>query len=177
MTDPERLKHRKLLRKSTLIILTGIGIATLITVLIVKQSPSIKESFKSVGSATEYLLSDLSIHLQQPSGEFAPYSGKFHEGDNLSLRLSVLRPTFVGVMLSVNKQSPEFVFYGRLPPGKGRLVERQGSRYVYHVALSDKTLKFCAVFAEDEKSLYNKKLNMSKEWELIPPSSCLILSN
>lgn len=175
ITDPVRLKNRKLMRQSTLIALLGILIASLLTVLVVKQSPSIKEGIEVVPETSENLLRELTAHKKLGLGEYLPILGKVKAGDKVVFKVSVLRPTYIGLLVSTNNQKPEFVFYGRLPPGKNRLIEKQGKRYVHIISPKDKVLKFCVVYAEDKAKLQQLNNKLPIVWEALPESSCLTL--
>ncbi|MDH5256858.1 MAG: hypothetical protein OEX07_02590 [Gammaproteobacteria bacterium] len=174
--DPQIIKQRKLLRKSTFIIFIGISIFTLLTVLVVKRSPSLKDAMKPAPLLSGNLLNNLSVYKKLNSGEYLPLSEKMGLGDTLGLKVSVLRPTYVGLILSVNQQMPSIVFYGRLPPGENRLLERQGERYLYHVKEGDESLKYCVVSVEDKEGLRKVSAKLLAIWSGIPETSCLIVN-
>ncbi|MDH3326254.1 MAG: hypothetical protein OEM38_06000, partial [Gammaproteobacteria bacterium] len=150
--DQQIAKQRKLLRKSTFIIFVGVFLLGSLTVLVVKQSPPMKGAIDVAPAITGNLLSGLSAYKKSDS-EYASLLDKITAGDRLGLTVSVLRPTYMGLLLSINQQKPSFVFYGRLPPGEKRLIERQGERYLYTVLEKDRSLKFCVVYADDKEAL------------------------
>ena len=171
--SPEMIKQRKLLRKSTAIIMLGIIIFSGLTVLVVKQSPSIKDRYKAAPPTTGSLLQDLTVFKQTESREYLPLISPVASGDKLAFTVSVLRPTFVGLLVSVNQQKPTFEFYTRLPPGKSRRIERQGERYIFTVTDSVKSLKFCAVYEADKNALQKVYLHPELVWSSLSGSSCL----
>ena len=173
--SPEMIKQRKLLRKSTVIIMLGISIGAALTVLVVKQSPSIKDRYQAAPSTADALLQNLKAFKQTDSREYIPLVDPLSVGDKLVFNVSVLRPTFIGVLASVNQQKPSFVFYTRLPPGESRRIERQGERYVYTVTDNVKSLKFCVVYAADKKALQLANSRLGLIWPSLPGTSCLTL--
>lgn len=175
ITDPVRLKNRKLMRQSTIIALVGILVASLLTVLVVKQNPSIKEGIEVVPETSENLLKELTAYKKIGLGEYLPINDNIGAGDKVVFKVSVLRPTYIGLLVSANNQKPAFVFYGRLPPGKNRLIEKQGRRYVHIISPEDKVLKFCVVYANDKVKLQQLNSKLPLVWESLPESSCLTL--
>ena len=173
--SPEIIKQRKLLRKSTMIIMLGIFIGAALTVLVVKQSPSIKDRYQAAPSTADALLQNLKAFKQTDSKEYIPLASPLSVGDKLALNVSVLRSTFIGLLVSVNQQKPSFEFYTRLPPGESRRIERQGKRYIYTVTDTVKSLKFCVVYAVDKKGLQQANSQLSRIWPSLPDSSCLTL--
>lgn len=173
--SPDKIKHRKLMRKSTYIILAGVLILSALTVLIVNQSPSYEDAMKSKQEViTDNLLSNLTA-FKKVGDEYQALTGELMTGDELSFKVSVLRPTFVGLLISINQQKPAFAFYGRLPPGEDRRIERQGYRYIYKVASQGEAIKFCAVYAEDKAVLQKLNAKLMQVWESLPESVCLTL--
>ncbi len=173
--SPEMIKQRKLLRKSTLIIFLGVFIASALTVLVVKQSPSIKDRYQAVQSTSDNLLQDLVAFKKNESREYIPLVGFPEAGEQLSFGVSVLRPTFVGLLVSINQQKPTLEFYTRLPPGEARKLERQGVRYLFAVTGAMKSLKFCVIYAEEKKSLRKLNAQIDLIWPRLSSSSCLTL--
>lgn len=178
MTEPksmDKIEYRRLMRKSTYIILVGVLILSSLTVLIINQSPSYEDAMKSAPDViTENLLSNLSA-FKKVGEEYQSFTGDLAEGDELSFKISVLRPTFMGLLVSVNQRKPVFTFYARLPPGEDRRIERQGYRYIYKATSQNETVKFCAVYAEDKKALQKLNEKLVLVWESLPESVCLSL--
>jgi len=174
--SPEMIKQRKLLRKSTLIIFLGVFVFSGLTMLVVKQSPSIKDRYQAAPKTTEALLRDLAVFQKLPeSREYVPFVPPLFSGEKLAFTVSVLRPTFIGLLASVNQQKPSFVFYTRLPPGESRRLGRQGERYIYTVTNLVKKLKFCVIYAESRPALQQMNNRLAAIWSKIPDSSCLSL--
>jgi len=171
----DRIKQRKVMRKSTFIIFLGVFIASLLTILVVKQSPSIKDRYESVSPTAAPLLENLVGFKYEKQGKYLPLPARPVPGDVLVFKVSVLRPTFIGLLVSVNRQKPTFSFYTRLPPGESRLIERQGERFSYKVRDSDKTLKFCVVYAADKADLQRMSERLALVWAATPEASCLAL--
>ena len=169
-----KIKHRKVMRKSTLVILSGVFILSFLTVLVVKQSPSIKDRYIAPPPTAESLLQNLVAFKVSNTGEFLPFSNLV-AADELVLKVSVLRPTFVGLLISVNQQKPTFAFYTRLPPGESRLIERQGERFSYKVSDTVKNIKFCAVYASDKSELQKMNDHLRLIWVKLPETACLTL--
>lgn len=169
-----QIKDRKLIRKSTYIILVGILILGSLTVFIVQQAPSYKDAMKAAPEVISgNLLANLTAFKKTAQNEHKPFSGALVVGDELSFKVSVLRPTFVGLLVSINQQKPVFTFYGRLPPGENHRLGRQGHRYLYTVTDQDKALKFCTVYADDKKALQVMNNQLASLWSNIPATACL----
>jgi len=171
--SPDKIKHRKLMRKSTYIILAGVLILGSLTVLIVAQAPSYEDAMKSAPKIiSENLLSNLTV-FRKKDHDYLPFKGVLAIGDELSFNVSVLRPTFVGLLVSVNQGKPAFAFYGRLPPGENHRLERQGNRYLYKIANLDDKVRICVVSAKDKQALQKLNHKIMKLWSNIPPSACV----
>lgn len=173
--SPQMIKQRKLLRKSTLIILFGVAVISGLTILVVKQSPSIKDRYQAAPPVSENLLQNLIALKLNDKREYLPLTESLASGDRIAFKVSVLRPTFVGLLVSVNQQKPRFEFYARLPPGEGRKIERQGVRYIHTVSNAVNSVKFCVVDAIDKKALQKLNTQIRTIWPHISGSSCLTL--
>jgi len=171
----EKIKQRKIMRQSTMIVLFGILVASSLTVLVVKQSPSIKESYRAAPLISDLLFHNLSAFKISDSKDYLTGLEGLSQGDELIFKVSVLRPTFIGLLVANEQQDPEFVFYTRLPPGKSRMIERQGQRYKYKVGIGGGSVKFCVVSADSKAELQQMSKQLQLLWSGLPVSSCLEL--
>jgi len=180
MADDEgltKLQHRRLMRKSTNIIILMVLLLAAITVFVVKQSPPYEPRLKSVPLIEDDLLADLTLYKKIDTDRYEVYKDKLLVGDEYSFRVSVLRSTHVAVLLSRNNESPSLVFYTLLPPGKDRLVGKQGLRYRFKVTDSVQAVKFCVAYAEDLDAIREMNKKLDHVWQSLSDSVCVSRSS
>ena len=144
---PPQTKRQKL---SNWIILGAIALMGGATYWIVKsnyQSPS-----------QEYLAPKFSKHLIELSiydndtGKVYQ-AGKTENTKALFFKVSTTFPAYIALMERSNQQSAKIIYSGtRLPPGKDRLVERLGEKFVYTLKPTHGA-EVCVVYADSEDGI------------------------
>ena len=170
------LQKRKLMRQSTLISLTGIALAAAATIYIVSSSPSIKTHYESAikpGADPHLTIAAFSKNEQ---GIYNEATSLLKAGEVVIFKASTTTPIHVALLRSVNNHMPAAVFDVLIPPGKNRLLEKAGDKYIYKIEKQDKNLKFCVIYAESRSQLAKRLVRLDSIWPKIPETACLKLN-
>jgi len=169
------LQKRKLMRQSTLISLIGISIAASATIYVVSSSPSIKTHYESaIKPGTDPHLT-IAAFSKNNQGKYDEVNSLLNEGEIVIFKASTVNPIHVALLRSVNNHTPSVVFDVLIPPGKNKLLEKAGDKYIYTIDKQDKNLKFCVIYAESRNQLAEQLVKLDSIWPTIPETSCLKL--
>jgi len=171
----DRQAQRKLIRKSTWIILAGIFIAFLATYFVVKQSPSLKEYYEAKEQTPIKPQISLSAFMKTEGNQYQKLKKPAQNGEEYIFKISSIKSIYVALAKSENNAEPHIVFHSRIPPGENRMFEKAGVKYKYQIKESDKSLRFCVLHAEDRNQLAQRIQLVGSVWSSIPESACLQL--
>ncbi len=166
-------KNRKLMGQSTRIILAGVAIMLGFTAYIVSQAPTLKETLDAARPVEREVIVHLSVLEKQPNGNFESIMTQTHPDKVLGFELSTNVPVHVVLLAKMGGKMPEVLFEdARIPPGRGKSLEKQGKRFLYPVLAGQPSIKFCLIQASDTEALYRKLRRLQETWRGLPQTQC-----
>ncbi len=167
-------KNRKLMGQSTRIILAGVAIMLGITVYIVNQAPSLRETLDANKPVDRETIVHLAVLEKQSNGNLVPIGKQTHPGKVLGFELSTNLPIHVVLLAKMDDKMPKVLFEdARIPPGRDKHLEKGGKRFFYPVLAGQPKIKFCLVQASDTEGLYRKLRRLQKTWHGLPQTQCV----
>jgi len=167
-------QSRKLMKKSTPIILVGVAIMMGLSIYVVGKNPSLKESLEAERPVERETMLQLSAFEYKDIQKNIITTAK--NGSKLVFELASNVPVHVALLVSVNRKIPEILFEdAKIPPGEHKKLEKAGNRFVYKVVTSEGNLKFCLVQANNTAELMSKLLRPKNTWLRIPETQCVQL--
>jgi len=172
-------KHRKLMKKSTMIILVGIVIMGTLSIYVVQKSPSFEEVITAERLVEREKQVSMSLLEMTTTDQWQSVSGTTVGSNRLSFNISSNLPLRVALMASINGAAPVILFKEtRMPPGASRLIKWRGERFVYELEQLRANIKFCMLYADDSETLHEMLQGMSvRKWQALPSSQCVVVNN
>ena len=168
---------RRLMRKSTFISLIGISIAAVATTFVVSQSPSIKTHYKSAITPGTNPHMSVTAFSKNNDGSFSEINSLVDAGTKVFFKVSTVTPIYIALVKTVDhNEEPHAVFNVLIPPGKNRLIEKAGEKYIYTVNGTDNNLTFCVVFGETREQLIAHMKNIKTLMQSIASDACVKLT-
>ena len=165
---------RKLMKKSTPIILVGVAIMIGLSIYVVGNNPTLKETLEAERPVERKTMLQLSVFEYKDKNR-APISA-VKNGTTLAFDLASNVPVHVALLVSVNNKTPEILFEdAKIPPGEHKKLEKAGNRFIYKVITSEGNIKFCLVQGNSTSELMSKLLRPKNTWLRIPQAQCVQL--
>ena len=168
-------EKRRLIRKSTFISLIGISVAAVATMLIVSQSPSIETHYQSAIKPGTNPHMVVTAYAKNDDGNYGEVNAALHAGAEVIFKVSTVTPIYVALIKTANNLEPRAVFDVLIPPGKNRLIEKAGEKYIYTVTDNDDDLTFCVIYGETREQLIAYMKNLKTALPALSSDACIIL--
>lgn len=172
--------NRKIMWKSTLIILIGVAIMSVLTVYIINKSPTMKETLDAERPVERETIVHLFAFESDDNGSKHVISETVAQGRALTFTLSTNVPIHVTLLSMMNEQRPDVLFSdARIPPGEGRQLSKGLDQFIYKIPKMSKgqvTIKFCLVQGSSPDALSKKLRRLLQTWKAIPATQCLTVS-
>lgn len=160
--------------KSTLIILFGVFVMGSLTVYIVNQSPTMKETLK----AERPVERDVLVHLfafprPQKSDDKHPQVN-IDQTKQLIFEVSTNVPIYVALLIAGRNERPDILLSdAKVPPGQGKHLRQSVERFVFSAPKNNAKNKFCLIYGTSLDELSMKLRRLSQVWPQIPKTQCV----
>lgn len=167
--------QRKLLRKSTWIILAGVSLAFFATYLVVKRAPSLGEYYASLEIADKNPHLALKAFYQIDEHQYQELNHPLKNEEKVIFKISTVNSVYVALSSAINNEAPHVVFHSRIPPGENRMFEKAGVKYQFVADGNHTSVRFCLLYAESLNQLNERIKHLQQFWGAIPEQACLQL--
>jgi len=166
--------NRKLIKKSTPIILFGVTIMLGLSYYVVSKNPTMKDVMEAERPVERKTMANLVVFKYKDKSRTPITSAK--KGTKLAFELSSNVPVHVALLASVNNKIPQLLFQdARIPPGEHKLLEKAGDQFIYETAVNQGVIQFCLVQASNTTELTKKILRPKNIWLRLPQNQCVQL--
>ena len=166
--------NRKLIKKSTPIILFGVTIMLGLSYYVVSKNPTMKDVIEAERPVERKTMVNLSVFKYKDNTKTVVTSVK--NGTKLEFYLSSNVPVHVALLASENNKSPQILFQdARIPPGKHKRLEKAGGRFIYEIVTNQGDIQFCVVQGNNALELTKKLLRPKNIWLRLPQNQCVQL--
>jgi hypothetical protein len=129
------------------------------------------ERIKGMG---DFPLVNISAFVVKKDGELRPAKAAENVGATLVFKVDLPKDSNIALAMSKAGDRPKVRYRaGKLSPGVGQLLEKDGRIYGYLLEHGDHRLKVCAIASENEKILSRRLRLLSRVWDRLPSASCV----
>ena len=169
-------RERRINRRSTLVSFFAIVTFLLVSVFVLKNSPTPLTAMKNADKQRTVPRLSLAAHYYQGEGEALDALSGEVQSKPLVFTVASVRPLHISIAASINGADPVVLFHRvRIPPGPKRLIEKAGIPFLYEMGESVHSVRFCVIDGSDSEKLQQAVNSLKNNWLALDEALCVQL--